>query len=167
MIKMKIDKYATSLSSKILYDDMINNDKACEIVFHIRNNFVQTDFNVNKLCDLIQVSRQYLYDLTLKHFNQTPSEIIERNRLLYAIHLFPEGYSLKKITYMSGFYSSNTFRKVFQYYFKMNPSEFRAKFSNEEDKIAFFRNCHQLIDPWNENEKYRFFAKSILQEELT
>ena len=96
-----------------------------EIKKNIEKNIDNTDFCVDKLCELQGVSRTSLYSKLKALTGQSPTALIRVTRLKYAARLLKEGkHNIGEIADMSGFSETKYFREVFKKYYRMSPSTY-------------------------------------------
>lgn len=97
---------------------------------NIKNNIDNTDFTVDALCSLHNMSRTSFYN-KLKALNgQSPADYIKEFRLNMAAQLLQENtYSITEVAEMTGFCDSKYFREVFKKRFNVSPSKY-----GKEDK---------------------------------
>lgn len=96
-----------------------------EVKKNIERNIDNTDFCVDKLCELQGVSRTSLYSKLKALTGQSPTALIRVTRLKYAARLLKEGeHNIGEIADMSGFSETKYFREVFKKYYRMSPSTY-------------------------------------------
>lgn len=96
-----------------------------EVKKNIEKNIDNTDFCVDKLCELQGVSRTSLYSKLKALTGQSPTALIRVTRLKYAARLLKEGeHNIGEIADMSGFSETKYFREVFKKYYRMSPSTY-------------------------------------------
>lgn len=97
-------------------------DKATKIIIE---NISDVDFKLDNLLKEIGVGRSQFYRKISSLTGQNPSGFIRTIRLKYASELLlKKEYSIKEITYMSGFNSVAYFSKTFRGMFELTPSQF-------------------------------------------
>lgn len=91
----------------------------------VEENMDNTEFTVEELVRLMQVSRSRLY-LKLKALTgQSSSEFIRTVRLKRAVQLLENtGYTVKEVMFMTGFNTASYFSKCFKQQFGILPSEY-------------------------------------------
>ena len=89
-----------------------------------------SDFNVEKMCDEVGVSRTQLHR-KLKEMTGVPtSEFLRNIRLNEAARLIRERkINITQVSYMVGFANNSHFSTAFKKYFGMSPSEYAAKYT--------------------------------------
>ena len=96
----------------------------------VNENLSDSDFNVEKMCDEVGVSRTQLHR-KLKEMTGVPtSEFLRNIRLNEAARLIKEGkINITQVSYMVGFANNSHFSTAFKKYFGMSPSEYAAKYT--------------------------------------
>ncbi|MBE6287673.1 MAG: response regulator [Mediterranea massiliensis] len=83
------------------------------------------DFNIDKLCVLLAMSRTSFYNKLRALTGQSPADYIRIIRLKHAAQLLKEQkYSITEIAEMTGFNDAKYFREVFKKHFKVSPSQY-------------------------------------------
>jgi len=99
-----------------------------EVKHLVENNFQDPDFNVNKLCYFIKVSRASIYRKMIHQCQCSPQEFIEDIRLERAKKkILEEDCVIKEIAYEVGFSDPKYFSKRFKQKYLISPSEYRKK----------------------------------------
>lgn len=97
---------------------------------NIKNNIDNTDFTVDALCSLHNMSRTSFYNKLKALTGQSPADYIKEFRLNMAAQLLQENtYSITEVAEMTGFCDSKYFREVFKKRFNVSPSKY-----GKEDK---------------------------------
>lgn len=97
---------------------------------NIKNNIDNTDFTVDALCSLHNMSRTSFYNKLKALTGQSPADYIKEFRLNMAAQLLQEKkYSITEVAEMTGFCDSKYFREVFKKRFNVSPSKY-----GKEDK---------------------------------
>ena len=93
-------------------------------------NESDSDFNVEKMCDEVGVSRTQLHR-KLKEMTGVPtSEFLRNIRLNEAARLIREHkINITQVSYMVGFANNSHFSTAFKKYFGMSPTEYAAKYT--------------------------------------
>lgn len=96
----------------------------------VNENMSDSDFNVEKMCDEVGVSRTQLHR-KLKEMTGVPtSEFLRNIRLNEAARLIRERkINITQVSYMVGFANNSHFSTAFKKYFGMSPSEYAAKYT--------------------------------------
>ena len=96
----------------------------------VNENMGDSDFNVEKMCDEVGVSRTQLHR-KLKEMTGVPtSEFLRNIRLNEAARLIRERkINITQVSYMVGFANNSHFSTAFKKYFGMSPSEYAAKYT--------------------------------------
>lgn len=94
----------------------------------INENIHDEDFNVEKLADLMFMSRSSLLRKIKQLFNMPPLEFIRLIRLKKAAELIQEGsHRIGEICYLVGFGNPSYFAKMFNRQFGVTPKEFEQQ----------------------------------------
>ena len=102
----------------------------------IDENIDNSEFNVDVLCELLNMSRTSLYNKIRALTNQTPSDYVRLIRLKRAAKLLKEGeHNINEISDMTGFNDAKYFREVFKKHFNMSPSKYAKASTQKEKKI--------------------------------
>ena len=92
---------------------------------YVEDNLEKTDFNVDSLCALMNMSRTSFYNKLKALTGQAPADYIRLIRLKRAAHLLKEKrYNITEISEMTGFNDVKYFREVFKKYYKVSPSQY-------------------------------------------
>ena len=96
----------------------------------VNENLSDSDFNVEKMCDEVGVSRTQLHR-KLKEMTGVPtSEFLRNIRLNEAARLIREcKINITQVSYMVGFANNSHFSTAFKKYFGMSPTEYAAKYT--------------------------------------
>lgn len=96
----------------------------------VNENLGDSDFNVEKMCDEVGVSRTQLHR-KLKEMTGVPtSEFLRNIRLNEAARLIRERkINITQVSYMVGFANNSHFSTAFKKYFGISPSEYAAKYT--------------------------------------
>ena len=96
----------------------------------VNENMGDSDFNVEKMCDEVGVSRTQLHR-KLKEMTGVPtSEFLRNIRLNEAARLIRERkINITQVSYMVGFANNSHFSTAFKKYFRMSPTEYAARYS--------------------------------------
>lgn len=96
----------------------------------VNENMSDSDFNVEKMCDEVGVSRTQLHR-KLKEMTGVPtSEFLRNIRLNEAARLIRERkINITQVSYMVGFANNSHFSTAFKKYFGMSPTEYAARYS--------------------------------------
>jgi len=97
----------------------------------INENIVDSDFNVERLAELVYMSRSSLHRKFKNLLDLTPTDFIRIMRLKKAAQLIKEnGSRVNEVCYLVGINSPSYFIKLFQKQFGMTPKEFEKQESN-------------------------------------
>lgn len=108
-----------------------NDEELMERIMKVVNeNMGDSDFNVEKMCDEVGVSRTQLHR-KLKEMTGVPtSEFLRNIRLNEAARLIREHkINITQVSYMVGFANNSHFSTAFKKYFGMSPTEYAARYS--------------------------------------
>ncbi|UOB16034.1 hybrid sensor histidine kinase/response regulator transcription factor [Abyssalbus ytuae] len=91
----------------------------------ISEHLSDTDFGVDTLCDIMNMSRSTLYRKIKEMSNLSPNELINISRLKKAAELLSKGdYKIYEVSEMIGYNSQTSFGRNFLKQFKMTPTEY-------------------------------------------
>ncbi|MBR6433812.1 MAG: response regulator [Bacteroides sp.] len=91
----------------------------------VEENMAQPNFNVDALCNLMNMSRTSFYNKIKALTDQAPANYIRLIRLNHAAQLLKEQrYSITEISERTGFSDAKYFREVFKKHFNMSPSQY-------------------------------------------
>lgn len=117
-------------SSPLVYIKSIAHNKADELFLEtlhetINKNIENTDLDVEKLAQIMNMSRVTLYRKIKAISVLTPIELINITRLKRGAELLAEGnHRIFEVSYMVGFSSQSNFARNFQKQFNVTPSEY-------------------------------------------
>ena len=117
-------------TSPLVHIKSIAHTKADEIFLEtlhetINKNIEDTDLDVEKLAQIMNMSRVTLYRKIKAISILTPIELINITRLKRGAELLAEGnYRIFEVSYMVGFSSQSNFARNFQKQFNVTPSEY-------------------------------------------
>jgi two-component system, cell cycle response regulator len=117
-------------SSPLVHIKSMAHTKADEIFLEtlyetINKNIEDTDLDVEKLAQIMNMSRITLYRKIKAISVLTPIELINITRLKRAAELLAEGgHRIFEVSYMVGFSSQSNFARNFQKQFNVTPSEY-------------------------------------------
>lgn len=104
------------------------------IVDVINENIRDEEFNVERLADIMCMSRSSLLRKIKQLFNMTPLEFIRVVRLKRAAELIHEGkYRMAEIGYMVGFGNPSYFAKMFCRQFGVTPKDFEQQLKAQRE----------------------------------
>ena len=99
----------------------------------ILKNVADMDFKQEDLLKELGIGRSQLYRKINSLTGNNPSHYMRTVRLRHAAELLKENrYSIKEISYMTGFNSTAYFSKTFRELFNVTPTEFIGKQEGEE-----------------------------------
>ncbi|WP_455672980.1 hybrid sensor histidine kinase/response regulator transcription factor [Phocaeicola sp.] len=114
-----------------------------KVISVIQDNIADENFNVERMADILCMSRSSLLRKIKILFNLSPVDFIRLIRLKKAAELIQEGkYRIGDICYMVGINSSSYFSKLFLKQFGMTPKEFEKQnqAAKEKNKIDLTKN---------------------------
>ncbi len=133
-------KYAHPEISNQANDDCINCATDLDWKFiltvrkHVGENMDNSTFNVDVLCNLMNMSRTSFYNKIKALTDQAPADYVRLIRLTHSARLLQEQrYSITEIAEMTGFNDAKYFREVFKKHFKVSPSQYAKKKQPEEN----------------------------------
>lgn len=100
--------------------------RAATAILLIHSNFYKTDFNVDMLCQMMNINRVTLYRLFKKQYNLSPGNYLTQYRLAQALKMLHMGVSVKSTSISCGFTDQFYFSKSFKQYFGINPSQVKS-----------------------------------------
>ena len=99
----------------------------------VEDNMDNQAFNVDILCNLLNMSRTSFYNKIKALTNQAPADYVRLIRLNKSASLLKEGkYSIVEVAEMTGFNDAKYFREVFKKHFKVSPSKYAKGETGEE-----------------------------------
>ncbi len=102
---------------------------------HVEDNMDNQAFNVDILCNLLNMSRTSFYNKIKVLTNQAPADYVRIIRLSKAAALLKEGkHSIIEVAEMTGFNDAKYFREVFKKHFKVSPSKYAKGETAEESE---------------------------------
>ena len=106
-----------------------------KVINVIQENISDENFNVERMADILWMSRSSLLRKIKILFNLSPIDFIRLIRLKKAAELIQEGkYRIGDICYMVGINSSSYFSKLFLKQFGMTPKEFEKQYQTSKEK---------------------------------
>lgn len=104
---------------------------------HVENNLNNPNFNVDMLCNLLNMSRTSFYNKIKVLTNEAPTDYIRVIRFKHAVQLLKEQrYSIAEVADMTGFSDAKYFREVFKKHFKVSPSQYAKDSSGKSDTLT-------------------------------
>jgi AraC-like DNA-binding protein len=92
----------------------------------VESNYHRADFNVNKVCTILSISRASIYRKTIYTCHCTPQEYIENIRLdKAASKIIANECLIKEIAVEVGYNDPKHFSKLFKQRFGMNPTKYK------------------------------------------
>lgn len=102
---------------------------------NVEDNMDNPNFNVDMLCNLLNMSRTSFYNKIKALTDQAPADYIRLIRLKHAAQLLKEQkFTVTEISEMTGFSDAKYFREVFKKHFNMSPSQYAKKGEEKSDK---------------------------------
>ncbi len=100
---------------------------------YIIEHISEEELNVEKMGEVLCLSRSALYRKIKQVFEMSPVEFIRSIRLKKAAELIASGqYKIYEICYMVGISSPSYFSRIFQKQFGIPPKEFESKYVNKQ-----------------------------------
>ena len=100
----------------------------------VEDNLDNQEFNVDSLCNLLNMSRTSFYNKIKALTNQAPADYIRAIRLNRAAELLKTGkYSVIEVADMTGYNDAKYFREVFKKHFKVSPSKYAKTGDDDEE----------------------------------
>lgn len=104
----------------------IDQDFISRLSVYIQNHFTDPQFQINDLCEEMQLSRSQLYRKAKSLLGENISDFIQNKRLSHAEKLLlATDTPIADIAYSSGFSSPDYFSTVFKQKYNVTPSQFR------------------------------------------
>lgn len=104
---------------------------------HVEDNMDNPSFNVDVLCNLLNMSRTSFYNKIKALTDQAPADYIRLIRLQHAAKLLKEQkHTVTEVSEMTGFSDAKYFREVFKKHFNMSPSQYAKKGENKSDGVT-------------------------------
>lgn len=130
LLLAEISKELYTNNSYLLYYDAPQKQLAQDIYQHITNHY-ERELSVEDIAQHFDISRNYLFQLCKKFFNQSPKQMILELRMIRAAQLL-QGTVLQisEIADMIGYKDTFQFSKMFKKHFGYNPSKFRQLDTN-------------------------------------
>ena len=104
----------------------------------VEDNMDNPSFNVDVLCNLLNMSRTSFYNKIKALTDQAPADYIRLIRLKHAAQLLKEQkHTITEISELTGFSDAKYFREVFKKHFNMSPSQYakRGKEGKDDEEI--------------------------------
>jgi len=112
----------------------IDQDFISRLTVYIQNHFTDPQFQINDLCEEMQLSRSQLYRKAKSLLGENISDFIQNKRLSYAEKLLlGTDTPIADIAYSSGFSSPDYFSTVFKQKYNVTPSQFRRNLQDEKN----------------------------------
>ena len=107
-----------------------NDEELMERIMKVVNeNMTDSDFNVEKMCEEIGISRTQLHRKMKELTGVSTSEFLRNIRLDEAARLIREHrINITQVSYAVGFTNNSHFSTAFKRYFGMSPSEYASKY---------------------------------------
>ena len=104
----------------------------------VEDNMDNPSFNVDVLCNLLNMSRTSFYNKIKALTDQAPADYIRLIRLKHAAQLLKgQKHTITEISELTGFSDAKYFREVFKIHFNMSPSQYakRGKEGKDDEEI--------------------------------
>lgn len=103
---------------------------------HVEDNLDNPSFNVDVLCNLLNMSRTSFYNKIKALTDEAPADYIRVIRFKRAAQLLKEQkYSITEVAEMTGFSDAKYFREVFKKHFKVSPSQYAKENGGKGDTL--------------------------------
>lgn len=113
-----------------------NNDERliADVMKAINDNMAEEDFNVAKLCQLLNIDQKQLYRKLKKLTGKTPVSFIREQRLKRAANLLKQGQlTVSEVMYQVGFSSLSYFNKSFTEMYSVSPKDYRTSSAHRSE----------------------------------
>ena len=110
-------------------EEQENNDERliADAMKAINNHMSEEDFNVGRLCELLNIDQKQLYRKLKKLTGKTPVSFIREQRLKRAAALLSQGQlTVSEVMYQVGFSSLSYFNKCFTEMYSVSPKDYRT-----------------------------------------
>ncbi|RHJ51710.1 response regulator [Bacteroides sp. AM10-21B] len=98
---------------------------------HVEDNMDSPTFNIDVLCNLLNMSRTSFYNKLKALTDQSPGDYVRLIRLKHAMKLLKEQrYTITEVAEMTGFSDAKYFREVFKKHFNVSPSQYAKEEGN-------------------------------------
>jgi len=96
-----------------------------DILSEIKQNYLNTEFNVNQIIEKMGMSRSLFYKKFKSLSDQSINDLIKTFRLKKAVNLLADGnLTVSQVAYDCGFTDPAYFSRVFKEYYKVAPKDF-------------------------------------------
>ena len=111
-------------TAEINADEQLFIKRATQLVIE---NISDEDFDINKLCREMAMSRTLFYGKLKNLTGQTPQDFIRLLRLEHAATLLRQGQPVTEASLHSGFSNAKYFSTIFKKHFGVSPSQYNQK----------------------------------------
>ena len=118
------EEATTQEPAEINADDQQFINRATQLVI---DNISDEDFDINKLCREMAMSRTLFYGKLKNLTGKTPQDFIRLLRLEHAATLLRQGQSVIEASSQSGFSNAKYFSTIFKKHFGISPSQYNQK----------------------------------------
>ena len=109
------------------------------VIKHVNENMINEEFGVERLAELLNMSRSNLLRKLKTLLDLSPADFIRLIRLKKAAQLIEEGkYQIGEISELTGFSSPSYFSKVFFKQFGIAPKDFEKQIRSQQRKASNF-----------------------------
>lgn len=99
-----------------------------EVKLIVEKNMSNSDFNIDVLCSILNMSRTSFYNKIKMLTGEAPADYVRSLKLQKAAELLSEDrLNINEIAEATGFSDAKYFREVFKKNFNMNPSEYKRE----------------------------------------
>ncbi len=129
-IRIRQDCWSSAPNNQFVTDNT-DDEFRQKVIAVICANVTDENFNVERMAELMLMSRSTLLRRMKSTFEESPADIIRMMRLRKAAELIKSGnYRIGEICFMVGFSSSSYFSKLFYRQFGMSPTEYEKYCKN-------------------------------------
>jgi DNA-binding response OmpR family regulator len=121
--KKFMSEFATQIDEKLIYSSQ--DTLLQKILDIIHRNIPEAEFNIDKMCGELNLSRTQLFNKVNSLTGFTPMDLLRTIRLKQAAILFNSGHkNVTQVMYQVGFNNPSYFARSFKELHKVNPSEY-------------------------------------------
>lgn len=127
--KMKLSVVGENASDKsMLIDNNADKDFMTKVITEIRLHIAESNFGIDRLAEILSMSRSTLYRRVTAATGVTPADIIRRVQFERACEMLEEqSQNISEIAYAVGFTNPKYFAKCFKDEFGISPSEYQKQ----------------------------------------
>lgn len=114
----------------------------------VEEHMADADFSVDRLCQLMYMSRTSLYNKIKALTGESPADYARIIRLQYAARLLKEKrYNVTEIAELTGFNDAKHFREVFKKYYHTSPTHYAQNENQTTDSNTTIESTHHAEEP--------------------